>query len=788
MKISFNSLKQYIDFNENPEELGKKLTSIGFEVSLIKEVNKVPSGLMVGKIISIEKHLNADKLQIAKVETKNDNYQIICGASNIKKNQYVMIALEGTKLSENFKIEKKKIRGIESHGMICSEEELGLEDKSDGIWILEKNTNLEDHPQKHFGDIDFILEIEIPSNRIDCFSTIGIAREIEIFTEKKFFFKEQDYSPKLSNINIQIENRDKCYRYSTKVIGKITITSSPTWLKRKLYHLGIRSINNIVDITNYIMLDYGQPMHAFDLDKIQGKQIKVRLAKKNEKLKILTGETITLTEDDLVIADEKKTIALAGIIGGLESSVHSTTYSILLESAHFEKKNIKKSSKYHKLKTEASLRFEKAIDIEMTFKALEAAVKLILKTVPGSMSEGINDVYFKKNKEKTILFPINEIKKKLSIDLTKQQILDYFYQLGFKPIYSDNEKIKLKIPKHRFDIQHEWDLIEEIARIYGYDNLPEIMPAFSNSSLSISDQRQPLYHQLAQSLGYHQMINFSFLEKKYIQSLNFSKEKHILLSNPISPEFAYLRKDMVFGLLKNIQFNLERKNSLFNKIYEYGNVFSKEKNQFLEKKTIGFLGHQNIEETNWINKERKFDFYDLKGDIEQLIKKLVSKSPTFKKIKNALFIQEASAGIFVKDQQIGQIGIILNDLLKYFNIKESKAIFYADINISLLEKIGTHTHNYQKTSIYPSIYRDLAIIVEKNIAINNIINLIKSTHSFIKRISLTDIYSGDKIKENKQSIVFNIEICSDKKTLQKNEADSIINQVVKQLEKKLILN
>ena len=782
MLASYNWLKEYVNIKQDAYQLAEELTLIGLEVSHIKHLFKAPKDVVVGEILSISPHPNADHLSITKVDVGNEKLNIVCGANNIKIGDKVPTALVNAVLSTGLKIKIATIRGERSKGMLCSEEELGLTNSSDRLWILPKEAKIGDAITDFFPEEDFILDFDITSNRPDCMSIIGLSREIASLNgsylvnnplSKK---KNLKFSQKNENINIEIRKVKKCGRYSAQVIGNIAVTPSPKWMATRLSSHGIRPINNIVDITNYVLLEFGQPMHAFDFEKVKGKKIIIRDALAGENLTTLDGRDFNLSTNDLVVADEQGPIALAGIMGGKNSSIHENTNTILLECAHFERESIRETSKRHHIQTDSSFRFGRYVNINTTTLVADYATDLILKLTGGEVFSEIRDVFLSKQKMKEINFRYETAWKKLGIMIEKVEINKIFQNLGFSLQQITSDVIKVTVPKTRIDLEYEWDLIEEIARIHGYNNIPETLPAIANSTPAIYEDLSSEWVKKISGLGYNQMINLSFVENKLLEETGFSKKETDDLSSPIkvknsvAVDIAYLRQNLLFGLLSNVKLNLEQHIEENQKLFEIGHIFEKKNNQYHERNALGVLGYGNTESLNWATPKNEYTYYHLAEDIRELLDPLRQNKVVFKGIISPLFSPLASASIQYENRKVGVIGLVDSKLLKWLGIKNQK-IFYAQLIIDIL-KNKRHSQ-FTPFSPYPSVYRDFAVIAPVSINTGNMIKSIKSFDENIQKVSLMNIYKGSGVKDDKISVVFNIEYQSLEKTLSKESVDVI---------------
>ncbi len=793
MLASYNWLKEYVNIKQDAYQLAQELTLIGLEVSQVKHLFKAPKHVVVGEIIAISPHPNASRLNLTKVNIGNETLDIVCGADNIKIGDKVPVALLGAVLSNGLEIKASNIRGEMSKGMLCSEAELELKNISDGVWILPVETKAGRPIADFFPEEDFILDFSITSNRPDCLNIVGLAREIaslngsylvdNLLSKKKII----KLPKKSKSIEIEVRDFKKCNRYSARVIGGITVAPSPNWLSTRLLSLGLRPINNIVDITNYILLKFGQPMHAFSFEKIKGEKIIVRNAGDGEHFVALDGHELVLSAKDLVIADKNGAIALAGVIGGKNSGVHKNTDSILLECAHFDPSAIRETSKRHRIQTDSSFRFGRHVNIKTTALIADYATDLILKIAGGEVFSGLKDVYPNKQKPKEINFRYDAAKKKLGVVIQKVEINKIFQNLGFSLQQITSETIKVAVPEARNDLEYEWDLVEEIARVYGYDNIPESLPAIANSTPSIYQNSNTELIKKVSGLGYNQMINLSFVENKFLEDNGLIKEETtglnapIKVKNPVTVDIAYLRQNLLFGLLSNVKLNLEQHIDENQKLFEIGHVFEKKDDKCSEKNNLGMLGYGASESPNWAIKKDEYTYYHLSEDIRKLLEPLQKNNIIFKEISSPLFSPLASASIHHKGQQVGMIGLVNPKLLEWLGIKKQK-IFYAEITVSATLKDKKEI-KFTPFSPYPSVYRDFAIIASVSLDTRSIMDTIKSFDEHIQKVNLMDIYRGEEVKDGKISVVFNIEYQSFEKTLSKESVDIIEKKLAEHIVK-----
>ncbi len=796
MKVTYSWLKEYVDFDLSAVQLADKLVSLGINVENIRLIGEGIEGIVVvGKIISIEPHPQADRLTVCKVNTGKKEYNIVCGASNMKVGDIVPLALEGAVLSENKKIKLVNIRGIKSEGMMCSAKELGISDDMSGLLILPRETSLGKEIKKVLSLPDIVFDLEITPNRADCLSLIGIAREIAATLNIPFKLPEINLKDTGNEIGKQARVTIKepllCPRYLARVIRNVKISPSPFWLQRRLEMVGLRAINNVVDATNYVLMELGHPLHAFDYDQINNHHIIVRRAEEKEKFKTLEGMEYTLDKDMLVIADEKKTVALAGIMGGSNSQVNNETCNLLIESAYFDAINIRRTSKKLGLTTESSYRFERGTDFEMAAKAINRVTSLIREIAGGQVVEGIIDQYPQKIVPHNIILRPKQVNRILGIEISKKQILDFLNRLGFEcDLLEDNANLKVKVPAFRQEVSREIDLIEEIARIYKYDEIPPAVPRWK--SLEYSPNREFLLEKEVKdffvSAGFFEVMNYSFSSEGGFNKLGVRDSsyytKAVKVKNPLSREYSFLRTTLLGNILENIFKNINY--NLYDlKLFETGKIFFAGEKNLLpeEKKIVSGAICGMIEESYWQKKSRETDFFYLKGVIIRLLENLGIKDYKVEKGSNILFHPKQSAKIIVAGNiQIGQLGKISPWIAEKYNFDFPVYIF--ELDMGALLKSQNLKRNYFPISKYPAVVRDVALVVPEGISYFQVSSQIKKTGGkVITQIKLFDVYQGKQIDRGFRSMAYSIIYQSGEKTLTDKEVNSIHNKVLHSLEK-----
>ena len=795
MQVSFKWLQEYVDIDITPEELAEKLTNAGVTVDEIEYLNKGIEGVVVAKVLTVQKHPNADKLSLCQVTTDNENvYQVVCGAPNVRDGQIVPFALVGANLPGNVKIKKAKLRGVESQGMICSAQELGIDDESlpseqrEGILVLDPSAPLGEDIVKYLNLDDCILKLDLTPNRGDCLSVINIAREIGAILGKKVKLPEISFAEIDKNVHdfvqIKIDAPDLCYRYAARIVEGVTIKPSPLWLQHRLRCSGIRPINNVVDITNYILLEYGQPLHAFDYNFLEQGQIIVRQAKPGEKIVTLDGQERELTEEMLLITDPTKAVAVAGVMGGENSEVKETTTTVLIESAYFNPKSIRRTSTGLGLRSESSLRFEKGINIETVVEACNRAAQLMADLAGGRILKGVADNYPTPIKRTVIHLQLDKINKVLGTALTDIEIKGILTRLDFLILQEDGEKITVEVPPYRPDITIPEDLIEEVARLYGYENIPVTLPE-GVTSQGQKTAEQKLRDKILEVLsfrGLYEVINFSFINKNHFDKLllpeDDSRRNAIPLLNPLSEEQGYMRTSILPGLLVNLQKNINKRNENIG-IFELGKIYlpqSQGQDITREKMTLG-IAVSGVLVSDWQEKGRKVDFYYLKGILEDLFDKLNIINVDFVPCKdNPSYHPGRTAKVYVNNEQIGILGQVHPLVLENYDLP--KEVYIAEIDVDVLFKIGQGKVEFKQLPKFPSVSRDLAIVVKDQVLAKDLIEKIKELGGeLLVELQIFDVYKGGQIPSDSKSIAFSLTFQAMDRTLTDKEINEIFDRI-----------
>ncbi|NOU48144.1 MAG: phenylalanine--tRNA ligase subunit beta [Bacteroidales bacterium] len=809
MKISYNWLKQYIGIDLPAQTISEALTSVGLEVEDFTPFETVKGslkGIVTGKVISCEKHPNADKLSLTTVDVgKPELLSIVCGAPNVAAGQKVLVATIGTMIysgNDSFEIKKSKIRGEVSEGMICAEDELGLGTSHDGIMVLPESTET-GMPASHYFPVeeDIIFEIGLTPNRSDAASHIGVARDLAavlnfragktIYTLKKPSVAGFNIDTNSLNIEVEVDEQQACPRYSGLTISNISVAPSPAWLKNRLLSIGVRPINNIVDITNYVLFETGQPLHAFDAKEIKGNKVIVKKLPADTPFVTLDGTERKLGADDLMICNETEGMCMAGVFGGLHSGVSDQTTAVFLESACFEAKTIRKTSKRHTLQTDASFRFERGSDPDITIYALQRAAGLIKEIAGGTISSDIKDVYPVPVIPAKVELTSGYLDKIAGQPIPFEQAKSILTDLDIKILSFDNEKMDLEIPNCKVDVYRPADVVEEILRVYGYDNIqiPEKLNASVNVSDGIdSDVMQHLISDMLSAKGFYEVMNNSLTRSAYTEvHPAFDPANNVVIINPLSKELDVMRQSLVFGGLETIAYNHNRKNFDL-KLYEFGKIYRFDKPGLNSKNDLApynewvcldLFMSGNKQEEIWNINPVQVGFYDLKHEFEAILKRLNidRKKVSIKEESDSLF--EVALSYHLADHEIGRIGKLTQNTLKQLDVK--KPVFYGTIHwTSLLKDIPVRPLQYEAVSKYPAVRRDLALVLDRNIRFEALKDLAFSTEkNLLQGVSIFDVYEGDKIPDTKKSYALGFVLLDKEKTL----TDNVIEKTMLKLQK-----
>ncbi|MCL6097328.1 MAG: phenylalanine--tRNA ligase subunit beta [Bacteroidetes bacterium] len=794
MKISLNWLNDYIDLkNISVSEIVDKLTYAGLEVEEVFDQAKQFEKIVVGFVKEAKKHPNADKLSVCTVSDGTQDYNVVCGAPNVATGQKVAFAKVGAVIPNGgMKLEKAKIRGEVSFGMICSERELGISDNHEGIIVLnpglKEGTPISDALEMN----DVILEVAITPNRADALSHIGVARDLSALFDRDIKLPKVEFneSKKKSEelATVEIIDAINCPRYVGKVVSNVEIKESPDWLKKRLKSIGLRPINNVVDVTNFVLYEVGQPLHAFDLDNLNGKKIVVRQAGSDKKFTTLDSKERELDQKDLMICDGAKPVAVAGVMGGENSEVTSSTKNILIESAFFNPSSIRKTAKHLGLSTDASYRFERGTDPGITKWAARRASQLIQKIAGGEIASGEIDAYPKQIADRTTSVRFTRIDHILGYHIDSNEVEKILHRLGFGIKSKSSEELSVIIPSYRHDIEREIDLIEEVARVYGYNKIPEINKMGVTLEQKVDHSAfDGNVRDLLNSLGFYEIITNSFLSESIAEK--FGKPINVL--NPQSSELSHLRPSLLPGMLTTISNNL-KVNEHDLKLFEIGKVFEKitEKNissfnDFRESERLLVCLTGNDLRTDWFAQDRAFDAYDLKGFVESFLNKLICNSTlnvSYPTTDDSHL--EMVFNLSIGNQILGFGGKVKKEACMLFDVDQEVFVFEADL--VTLKQIAIPERTFHELLKYPKVYRDFAFVLDVPIDSLSIIEVIKSVSSnLLHNIKLFDIFQSESLGKGKKSLAFQLEYYHENRTLTEEEVDKEFRNAIKAVEQKL---
>ena len=803
MKVPLSWLKEFVNLDDfTAEEIAKELTLAGSEISSIEKVGGDINGVIIGKVLSVRKHPDADKLSVCEVDIGYETLSIVCGAPNVREGIFVPVALIGAKLPNGLTIKKASIRNVESNGMLCSRTELGYDEIEGiyGIWILDEEINKAELNTEEIigkpislivGEGDYIFNVEITANRGDLVSVIGFARECSIVLKKRVSVPQVNtYDLFGGNIDITIENPKSCYKYTGRLINNITIAPSPDWIQQKLKKCGVNPINNIVDITNYVMLEYGQPLHAYDFDKLKGGKIIVRDAKNGEKIILLDGREVELNEDVLIIADEENPIGIAGVMGGDSTKIEDTTKNILIESAYFDHIAVKKSSIATNTKTDASYRFERDIDHTTTLQALNRAVDLIVnlnnECKISSRAKEVNTKQFEITK---IIFNCELVKKYLGLDMNRSEVSSIFKRYDFNVLVIGENNLKVEVPFYRHDLSIAEDLVEEIARVYGYNNIPSNIPHIKCNPINTDYEDISLIKHKMASYGLYETKQYSMGDSSIFKRFGIDEEKFIKVVNPLTSEMDVLRPTALASLLNNVIYNQNHRHKN-GALFEVGNIFYKNGDKFIEEKHLSAVMFGLYQEKLWNKDARVYDFFDMSGVIEELlIKDLKCSDYNLVAKENNLFVPTISAEVVIFGEKIGIIGKLHPKILEIFDINTD--VYYLDIDIrKTLKLVKERAKKLKLKDIgkYPAVFRDLALVCDNNIEFSKVIKAINKFSDIIQNVEVVDRYVGEQVEEGKQSIAISITYYDINKTLKEEEINSVESSLLEMLKNKFSIN
>jgi phenylalanyl-tRNA synthetase beta chain len=786
MIFSEQWLREWISPELETQQLIDELTMAGLEVDGSAPVARQCSGIVVGLVESVEPHPDADKLSLCSVSDGGESFQVVCGAPNVRAGLKAPFAKLGAKIivssdAKPFKIKKAKIRGIESNGMLCSREELGLEESSDGLLELHKNASVGEDIRSSLKLDDTSIELDLTPNRGDCLGMIGLAREVGVIARQDV--TPLDFSAPIEsiidNFEVRITAKDACPRYLGRVIKNINLNSeSPLWMKEKLRRSGLRSIAPVVDVTNYVLMELGQPMHAFDLEKLEG-HIDVRFAKQNEKLELLDGKEIELTPETLLITDASKPIAMAGIMGGMATAVSDQTQHVFLECAFFAPLAVAGKARSYGMHTDASHRYERGVDYLLQRTAMQRATQLLLD-ICGGEAGPITEAIGNLPEPIEVSLKHSSISSLLGIQMDKKEVRDILGRLGFGLSADDGEVLRVLVPSYRFDVSIEADLIEELARIYGYNNLPQT-GGLGNQRLSSTPESHIELGQIRQqlvALGYQEVVTYSFIEPSLAKTL-FPDQPGVSLQNPISADMAVMRTSILPGLLSTLKYNKNRQIERI-RIFESGLIFQSSGEEIKQTAMLAGLVSGNKMPVNWNNNKDLSDFYDLKGDVELLLALgLELDRYTFESAEYACFHSGQCARIVRDGELVGHVGALHPAMQREMGITGNCYMF--EVELAPLQERRLPAAS--ALSKFPEVSRDLAILVDSNCAASEVLaNVRVNAGEHLTDLRIFDVYQGDAVAKDKKSIALSLTWQHPSRTLSEDDINIIISKCVNRLQ------
>lgn len=815
MNISYNWLKEYLDFDLQPEEVSAALTSIGLETGGVEEVQTIKGGLeglVIGEVLTCEEHPNSDHLHITTVNVGGEEpLQIVCGAPNVAAGQKVVVAVNGTKLydgDEVFTIKRSKIRGVESNGMICAEDEIGIGTDHAGIIVLPADVVV-GTPAKEYYNVksDYVLEVDITPNRVDGTSHFGVARDLAAYLKQNGkptalkrpsvdAFKIDDETPA---IEVIVENTEACPRYSGVTIKGVTVKESPEWLKNRLNIIGLRPINNVVDVTNFVLHEMGQPLHSFDAGKVKGNKVIVKTQPEGTKFVTLDGVERTLTDRDLMICNTEEAMCIGGVFGGLDSGVTEQTTDVFLESACFHPTWIRKTARRFGLNTDASFRFERGLDANNTIYVLKRAALLIQEVAGGKITGAIQDVYPNPVQPYTVELTYDKINSLIGKDIPVETVKSILTSLEMEIVSETAEGLTIHVPVYRIDVQRDVDVIEDILRIYGYNNIEFSDSVKSNLSYkTATDRSYELQNLISEQLcgsGFNEIMNNSLTRSAYYDELTTYPVSHcVMLMNPLSADLNGMRQTLLFGGLESIEHNAKRKNGNI-RFFEFGNCYdyNVEKKredaalaEYSEDYRLGMWVCGNRVENSWAHADEKSSVYELKAYVENILVRLGvnMKKVIFGNLSNDIY----STGVSIttaNGRELGTFGIVNRKICKAMDIDFE--VYYAELSWTLLMKdTKKNKVTFSEISKFPAVKRDLALLLDKSVQFAEIEKIAEeSERKLLKEVSLFDVYEGKNLPAGKKSYAVSFYLQDETKTLNDKQIDAIMQKIRKNLESKL---
>lgn len=805
MKISYNWLKQYANTTKNPEEISAILTETGLEVEGVHKIEAIKGGLegvVIGQVLTCEQHPDADRLKVTTVTVGGEPLKIVCGASNVAAGQKVIVATVGATLypspDEPLKIKSSKIRGVESEGMLCAEDELGMGNSHDGILVLDDHAVIGTPAANYFElEDDYMLEIGLTPNRADAMGHFGVARDLAAYLNVHENNKVELNLPsvegfKIDNksfpIEVTVENKEACRRYTGVTIQNVKVQASPAWLQKRLRAIGLSPINNVVDVTNFVMHELGTPLHAFDADQLNGR-IVVKNAVKNAKFVTLDEVERVLDSSNLMITNGDENLCIAGIYGGLHSGVKDTTTTIFLESAYFDAVSVRKTAKMHGLNTDSSFRFERGVDPNMTLFALKRAALLIKEVAGGSIAMDVFDSNPEHVAGSKIEFSYDRCNRLIGNDLKEELVDKILMQLDFQLLEKKNGVVTLQSPAYRVDVLREADVIEEVLRIYGFNKVE--LPEKLNSSINYfakpdKEKIQTIISEFLVGNGYSEAMNNSLTKSSYVNDLGgevLDANRNVAMLNPLSQDLNVMRQSLLFNVLEMVAHNQNRQNSDL-RIFEFGKTYHKYESGYAENKRLIIALTGAKENENWNSTSEKVSYYDLKGLTLSVLNRLGLKElATEKPLKKSL-LQDGQE-LFVLKNKIGEMGWLSKEQRKYFGVKND--VFVADLNWdAIIESLQYTKVKYAELPKTFAVRRDFSLLLDEQISFSEIEAIAKECDKkILKEVGLFDVYEGDKLEKGKKSYAVSFKFQDQENTLKDQQVDSVMEAIRKQLESKL---
>ncbi len=809
MKVSYNWLSEFLEKMPSVQETVDILTNTGLEVSGVEEFVSIQGGLeglVIGEVIEKWQHPNADRLSLTKVNVgSGDLLQIVCGAPNVDKGQKVVVATVGTTLypseGDSFKIKKGKIRGEESLGMICAEDEIGLGESHEGIMVLDGSAKIGTPASEYFQiERDSIIEIDLTPNRSDAISHLGVARDLQAFLNNQDdkLEKSRISIPKVEsmkstnqhqNISVEVENNQECLRYAGLVVDGIKVGPSPEWLKNRLTSLGLASINNVVDVTNLVMMETGQPLHAFDVSQIKGHKIVVRNAKEGTKFVTLDEKERSLSSADMMICNEKEEMCIAGVFGGLSSGVSDTTTAVFIESAIFDPVKVRKTARRHGLNTDASYRFERGVDPEQVIYALNRAVDLLVNECEGQINSELVDVYPKEIKAHDVEFSVSKAVDLMGDHIQIEKIKNILDSLDIEVVEEIGDKWTLKVPAYRHDVTRQADIVEEILRIYGYNRIAhpdQFLISFSEPEKSSSEDVRNKISDMLSAMNFQEIMNNSLTSSKYYRTKEGLANETVSVLNPLSNELDVLRANMVYNGLEVLELNNNQRIKDL-KLYEFGKTYSKNKNGFHEESSLSLWMIGQTKKANWKQRPEALDFFDLKQMVEKILSvagRVIDKVKVTE-MKNR---ENWNFGLTynLDSKEIANLGVLNKSLTDQFDLENE--VYYANIHWNVLLEYVQHSYQkkYQEFIKFPGMRRDLSLLVSNDVSFANIQDSISGVpNKWLRNVDLFDVYEGDKLPSGKKSYAISLSFQDAEKTLTDKAIDKLMDKIVERVKQEL---